>query len=98
MEEKEEEYPGRDQCGAHTHSLTLTHSLRARRARSHAGSPGARRTRSAAEKLLRLLLATNCFGKCICSVAPPSLWNPVLAALEAGNAGRFRPRDCRQPR
>lgn len=36
MEEKEkEESTGRDRCGAHTHSLTLSHSLRARLARSH---------------------------------------------------------------
>lgn len=36
VEEKEkEECTGQDRCGAHTHSLTPSHSLRARLARSH---------------------------------------------------------------
>lgn len=59
VEEKEKEAcTGRDRCGALTHSLTLSHSLRARlaRAHTHAGSPGARKIPSAAEKLLRLSL------------------------------------------
>lgn len=51
--------PGSERC---THSVTLSErgSLRTR-----AGSSGARRIPSAAEKLLRLSLRTSCFGKCI---------------------------------
>lgn len=57
MEEKEkEECAGRDRCGAHTHSHSVTLSERVLSALVHAGSPGARRIPSAAEKLLWLSL------------------------------------------
>lgn len=57
VEEKEkEECTGRDRCGAHTHSHSVTLSERVSLAHTHAGSPGARRIPSAAEKLLRLSL------------------------------------------
>lgn len=84
MEEKEKECTGRDQCGAHTHIQSLSLSERVSLARSHAWSPGARRIPSGAEKLYRLLLQTNCFGKCVCSVKPTSLRNPVLEAQHPG--------------
>ena len=57
MEEKEkEECTGWDRCGAHTHSHSVTLSESVSLAHTHAGSPGARRIPSAAEKLLRLSL------------------------------------------
>lgn len=57
VEEKEkEECTGRDRCGAHTHSHSVTLSERVSLAHTHAGSPGACRIPSAAEKLLRLSL------------------------------------------
>lgn len=83
-EEKEKECTGRDQCGAHT--LIQSLSLLFERI-SLAHTPGAQERAgipSGAEKLHRLLLKTNCFGKCLCSVKSTSLWNPVLEAQHPG--------------
>lgn len=87
---------------AHTliQSLSLSLSLLFERI-SLAHTPGAQERAgipSGAEKLHRLLLKTNCFGKCVCSLKPTSLWNPVLEAQHPGTGGRLYVPDYPQPR
>lgn len=70
------------------HTLLFSHSLSLLFERiSLAHTPGAQERAgipSGAEKLHRLLLKTNCFGKCLCSVKSTSLRNPVLEAQHPG--------------
>lgn len=84
-----------------THSLTLSHSLRERLRRSRTLTPGAQERagfRAQRKSCFGFRYETSCSGKCVCSVAPASLRNLVLAALNLGKAGRLCLPNCRQLR
>lgn len=93
MEEKEkEECTGRDRCGAHAHSVTL--SERVSLAHTQAGSSG--RAHSERRGKVETALAPDFLRwqvHPICLLS--NLRNPVLAARDLENAGH---RDCPQPR
>lgn len=82
MEEKEKECTGRDQCGAHTHiqSLSLSASRSLTRPEPRSAQDPERRGKVAAAFIQDLIA----WGKFVCSVKPPSLWNPVLEAQHLG--------------
>lgn len=77
--------------GSVRRTLLFSHSLRARLARSHARSPGARRIAIGAEKLRRLLLQTNWFGKCVCSPEQSRACGILSSRLSTRELGPPRP-------
>lgn len=66
-----------------SHSLSLS-SLSASRSLTRPEPRSAQGSRAARKSCTGFLLQTNCFGKCVCSLKPTSLWNPVLEAQHPG--------------